>query len=314
MSRTFSVVMLFAVFMALAGGQAEAVQRAHVSAAFGLDSNTAFNCDAARPCRFFQAATTVVDPNGELVVLDSGGYGAVTISQSIALVAPTGVYAGISVFPGGAGITVATPGVNVVLRGLTINSQGGTAGISMTAGASLSIENCVVANFSGASQNGIFIGTTAKVRIIDTLLRGNEYGLYLEGAPVVVVSRATILDSGTAGIWVNGGTSNTTTTAAISDTTISRTVNAGLVATSVSANANIRVSIIRSTFTNGAYGLISDAGGGTSVLTISESMVTGNGFGLFQSGTGATLESVANNTVRQNGLNTAGTITTVPLL
>ena len=82
----------------LVGGRADAVQRAHV-ATYGLNSNTSFNCSVANPCRFFQAATSVVDPNGEVVVLDSGGYGAVTLTQSISLIAPPGVYAGISVLP-----------------------------------------------------------------------------------------------------------------------------------------------------------------------------------------------------------------------
>ena len=83
--------------------QAQAVHRTHV-ATYGLDSNTSFGCSVANPCRFFQAATAVVDPNGEVVVLDSGGYGAVALTKSISLIAPTGVYAGISVFPGSAGV------------------------------------------------------------------------------------------------------------------------------------------------------------------------------------------------------------------
>ena len=99
MFRTYSVALLFALLSALVGGRAEAVQRAHV-ATYGLDSNTSSGCSVANPCRFFQAATTVVDPNGEVVVLDSGGYGAVVLTKSISLIAPTGVYAGISAFPG----------------------------------------------------------------------------------------------------------------------------------------------------------------------------------------------------------------------
>ena len=142
------VVMLLALHSAFFTVNAEAVQRTHVSAAFGSDSNTATNCTATAPCRFFAAAMTVTDVNGEVIVLDSGGYGAVTITKSLALIAPTGVYAGISVFPGSAGVNIITPGVNVVLRGLTINSQGGSYGIYMGVAGSLSIINCDVANFS----------------------------------------------------------------------------------------------------------------------------------------------------------------------
>ena len=75
----------FAIAAGVFSTSAQAVQRTHVSAAFGNDANTATNCTAAAPCRFFQAAMTVTDTNGEVVVLDSGGYGAVTITKSLSL-------------------------------------------------------------------------------------------------------------------------------------------------------------------------------------------------------------------------------------
>jgi hypothetical protein len=40
---------------------------------------------------------------------------------------------------------------NVVLRGLTIVGQGGNNGIVITAGPSLTVENCVVNNFTGGT-------------------------------------------------------------------------------------------------------------------------------------------------------------------
>jgi hypothetical protein len=66
---------------------------------------------------------TVTAANGEIVVLDSGGYGRVTIDKSVSIVAPPGIYAGISVFAGQDGVTIFTPGITVVLRGLTINGR-----------------------------------------------------------------------------------------------------------------------------------------------------------------------------------------------
>jgi hypothetical protein len=123
------------------------VQRAHVSAAFGSDANTTYNCDAVHPCRFFQAATTVVSSGGEVVALDSGGYGTVNITQSISLIAPAGVYAGISVFAGANGININTAGVNVTLQGLTINGMGGLHGVHLTNGSSLTIVGSSFSNF-----------------------------------------------------------------------------------------------------------------------------------------------------------------------
>lgn len=86
---------------------AQAIERPHVSAAFGSDANMATNRTAA-PCRFFPAALTVNDNNGEVVVLDIGGYGALTIKRSFALIAPTGMYVGIFLSPNANGVAAGT--------------------------------------------------------------------------------------------------------------------------------------------------------------------------------------------------------------
>ena len=67
-------------------------------------------CSITAPCRGFAAAVTKTSAGGEVIVLDSAGYGAVTITKSVSIIAPPGVYAGISVFSGN-GITVNAPGV-----------------------------------------------------------------------------------------------------------------------------------------------------------------------------------------------------------
>lgn len=314
-SKNWFATSFFALFCFLAVANADAAQRAHV-ASYGLDSNTAFNCDAAHPCRFFQAATTVVDPNGEVVALDSAGYGAVTLTQSISLVAPTGVYAGISVFPLATGVRVATPGINVVLRGLTINSQGGANGVAMTAGTSLSIENCVISNFSVANY-GVHVTTTAKVRIIDTLLRDNSEAIRLENGAGADIVRATITGSGTYGILVHGNVGGATTAAIVTDSIVSGG-NFAIWAVSSVPNATAHASVIRSTVANANIGVASSnyAGAGPALLTLSESLVTRNTTGLQQaqaSTTSATLRSLGNNTLDQNTTDVVGTLTTIAL-
>ena len=286
MSRSFITLaaLLTAVAATFISLQAQAVQRTHVSAAFGADSNTATNCTATAPCRFFQAAMTVTDINGEVIVLDSGGYGAVTITQSVALIAPTGVYAGISVFPGSNGVTIATAGVNVVLRGLTINGQGGNNGIYMSAGSMLSVENCAISNFP--TSVGINVSSPAKVRIFDTIVRNIGFGIYLMDGPVATISRSTFVDN-SYGIIIRGLTAGTTTTADISDSTVSGSVD-GITALSTVANAIVRVSV-------------------------STGRVTGNTTGLRQIGAGASLRSFGNNTLAENAFDTFGTIGQITL-
>ena len=110
-----------------------------------------------------------------------------------------------------------------------------------------------------------------------------------------------------------GTYSGTTTTAAISDSVISGNV-IGVGAYTEVISAIVRASITRSEITNGTYGASSDHGVGTQIITISSSLVTGNSTsGLYQNpGTGTTiLESLGDNTVRQNGSDTTGTITLV---
>src|SRR5687767_10104176 len=95
--------------------------RAFVSST-GNDANTATNCAQSAPCRTFASAITVVSSGGELIALDSSGYGPVTVTQSITIAAAPGQTAFIIVATGTTGITV-NPGAGVVvtLRNLNIN-------------------------------------------------------------------------------------------------------------------------------------------------------------------------------------------------
>src|SRR4029434_2747198 len=101
-------------------------QRAFVASS-GVDNPS---CSISAPCRGFTAAIGATSPNGEKLMLASAGYGTVAIGKSISIIAPPGVYAGVSVFSGTDGVTVnAGPTDKVVLRGLTVNGQGGAFGI-----------------------------------------------------------------------------------------------------------------------------------------------------------------------------------------
>jgi Right handed beta helix region len=340
MSRTHATSFAFALTVALAvastlgATQAHAVQRTHVSAAFGSDANTATNCSAAAPCRFFAAAMTVTDTNGEVIVLDSGGYGAVTITKSLALIAPTGVYAGISVFPGADGVTIATPNVNVVLRGLSINGQGGNNGINMTAGNSLTVENCVISNLT---QNGINVAGAINVNITDSIVRRNSgNGIFLRNGVTATITRAVVSGNTSTGIYMEGNVASATTTADIADSTIDGNLN-GVDAFSAIATALVKVSVRDSrAVRNVTNGLIAQTRAGAAaavILSASNNIVSNNAVGIGLINTGATViasgntvtnnaasglinlggvfESAGNNTVRRNGVNINGTITAV---
>src|SRR5437667_12567578 len=144
--RTF-LVLLFTT--SLAYGQ---TQRTFVSAHSGSDANP---CGPTAPCRSFGAAMALTLSGGEIIVLDSGGYGAVTIDKSVSIISPAGVYAGVSAFSGNA-ITIDTPSLTVVLEGLTLNGLGGIIGIALpAAGVTLYVKRCLITGFS---DTGIGLG------------------------------------------------------------------------------------------------------------------------------------------------------------
>ena len=115
----------FGFFLASPLAFAAGAQRAFVAS----NGNDAGPCSITAPCRGFTEAVSKTNAGGEVVVLDSAGYGAVTINKSISIIAPPGVYAGVSVLSGN-GITVNAPGATVALRGLSINGQGGSTALS----------------------------------------------------------------------------------------------------------------------------------------------------------------------------------------
>ena len=308
MHARLTALSALALVAAITALPAQAVQRTFV-ASFGNDANTATNCGFANPCRGFTAAQTVTDPGGEIVALDAAGYGAVIITKSITITANPGFYAGISASTGAA-VTIATASVNVILRGLNINGIGAANGILMTNGASLSVENCVVSNFS---NNGIWVRNAAKVRVSDSLVRGNTLdGIAIEGGATGSVVGTKANANGRSGVIAEGNLPGLTSTVSVSDSDTSAN-QYGVVAYSSNPTGGARVSVMRVSATNNVFDGVSTQGPGAGPLTVSigTSQVTGNGLGLANAGAGA-FESIGNNLVRQNGSNTSGTITTVP--
>ncbi len=297
------------IFVALLGfgltASAQAAQRTFVSTT-GNDANTATNCGASTPCRGFSAALTVTDVGGEILAVSSGGYGPVTLTKSVSLIAAPGIYAGLSVFSG-SGISIATAGVSIVLRGLTINGLGGASGVSMTNGSKLSVENCVISNFT--SGQGVDISTAATVRIVDSLFRDNSTGISVRYGATADISNTKLVGNA-YGIWTEGVAAGTTTSS-VSDSVVTGSGTAGITSTGSLAGATARTEVIRTTVSNGGTGVAAQATAGTAVMTLSESMVTGNATGLVQSATGgtATFNSLTNNTVSDNTTASSGTIT-----
>ena len=159
------------------GAVAHAIPRTYVTMS-GNDNNTcAFNA----PCRTFNEAVTKTDSAGEVIALETGSYGLVTITKPISIIAPPGVHAEIAPPGGSAGITIQFPAAvsgQVVLRNLYLT---GTPNVSkgvdvkVMAGA-LHVENCVINGFDKGINH---VPAPSLLYVKDTTFRNAKFGIYL---------------------------------------------------------------------------------------------------------------------------------------
>lgn len=110
-------------------------------------------CSRTAPCKTWAGAISKTAAGGEINAIDSGAYGAVTLTKSITLDG-AGVYVGTLATLGSSGIIVNAAGTDIVtLRNININGMGtGADGIRFLAGGTLNVQNVNIFNFA---QSGI---------------------------------------------------------------------------------------------------------------------------------------------------------------
>ncbi len=302
--------LLAAVVVAASAPALATSQRTFVS---GQGSDAAA-CSIAAPCRSFTAAIAQTVAGGEVIVLDSAGYGPVVITQSVTITAPPGVYAGISV-PASApiGVLINVPAGKIVLRGLTVNSTGGTTGIQFLAGDGLSIERCRISGFSvSAADGGIRQDSVGVMTVRDTAIsdgyngvRMNAGSATLEGVSLErlilgvcmlggrMTIRASTISEGSEGVLVESGV------VSLDGVTISHMAAIGIDAHNP-AGFSLAVHVIRSQVV-GSYKCIfadSPPGSFTSVH-VTDSLIANCTYGVYTDG--AALAIVSNSTIVSNG-------------
>ena len=151
-------------------------------------------------------------------MLDSAGYGPVTISQSVSIIAALGAYAGITVPIGQTGVAISAAGINVALRGLAINSTGGDYGVRMTNGSQLVVDTCVISNFDVAT--GMSIETAAIVTIVGSLFRNNSHSVAAGYGATVSIVNSQLIENINTGITTVGGAPGSVTNVFVSDTLV----------------------------------------------------------------------------------------------
>ena len=295
---------LFAVvlaFVLLAGTAAHAQATRTWVSGVGDDANP---CSRTAPCKTFAGAISKTAAKGEINVLDPGGFGGVTITKSISIIADP-FMGGVLVSGTNAIIINALTTDVVTLRGLTIEGLGtGLNGINVLAAKEVHVENCQIMGF--ANRGIIVNNSSANVNLYvrNTIIRNNVGASSPGGNSGAILLRPTgtgsasaliedsHLDQNTFGLRVeanaratmNGGTANTNTTFgihAITTTTAASIIlenvvvsnNTTGVAAESTANASVRFS--NTLITSNSTGLLSTTGG--QIISFGNNSVAGNG-------------------------------------
>jgi hypothetical protein len=298
---------LLGLLLHVASAQAQYVHTC-VSAARGDDANT---CHCTQPCRSFQRAHDQTLDQGQVTVLDAGGYGRLTITKSISIVNDNAGTASIVVSEGYTGITVNAPADAgyVNLRGITVQGVGfgDSAGLVFNTGFTLTVTNCVFRNLAGRgfpAGSGITFqpdlsrtGGVSSLAVSNTLVADSFFGLRVApsagGVTNVALSRVEAYNNSNSGIVVHASGPAGKVNVEIADS-VSASNGTGFEVGSLGATTNVTVT--RSVATNNGMGLY--AANGSASLRIGQSTITGNQYTWTNSG--ATLQSFGDNYVGGN--------------
>ena len=284
-----SILAMALLALCLEGAPASAqLSRTFVSAAIGSDAN---NCDRPTPCRTFQGAHDKTNPNGEITVLDPGGYGAVTITKSLSIVNEGVGDAGILVSAGGIGVIVNAGQADYVnLRGITVQGIGfgRSFGLLFINGFALTISNCVIRNNVG---DGLVLqpATDSHVSISETLIADNGgTGIVIEPGPSQPgiykfdLNEVEAYHNSVDGLLVDTQFANQTLNVSVTDSVFANNGRSGLTTVNGADSAQGTSAIItRSVFANNGSGFFITSSNSIPVIPVlvGGSIVAGNSGG-----------------------------------
>lgn len=243
-------------------------------------------CSRTAPCKTFAGAISKTAKNGEINCLDSGGFGAVTITKSITIDgtpfmagilngASTGGFNGVII-----NITdAADVRKSVTLRGLSIQGAGtGLRGVNILAASAVFVINCIIEGQDGSPGHGIDDSRT--------------------GGGMLEVSNTTIINNTGNGINVNPSSGATQINVHITNCVVQRN------AVGFFAGSNVRATIYNSTFTQNTTAGISAQQttavlGATTVADVDHCIVSNNITG-FAANTPTSIIRVSNSTALNN--------------
>jgi parallel beta-helix repeat protein len=275
-------------------------------------------CSRTAPCKTFAGAISKTAVNGEIDVLDPGGFGAVTINKGLTIDGTTGSGFGSILATGAAaGIIINDSGTvgndlgKINIRNLNINGTGGSGGaasggqqgiriVSTASQLSISIENCTISQFTTGNSQGIRDERATAgnlLSIIDCKITGNaSHGISLIGAGIkAAINRTESSHNGGAGLVVTGGAQATAGNCVFSN----NPANAGVETDSAASKVDLENCVISGNQT----GILIQTGANA---RISNNNIAQNGTGVNNSA--STVRSFGNNKIDSNGTNVTGII------
>lgn len=218
MGRKFGLglVLTLLAFFVTSGMASAQATRTWVSGV-GDDANP---CSRTAPCKTFAGAISKTLAGGEISVLDPGGFGTLTITKSISIVA-LGVEG--SVLASGTNGIVISAGVgdSVSLRGIQFEGGGtGVNGIIVNGAASVHVENCAIRGFA---NSGILLQSAAShLNVTHSTIYQNATGITISSGGLTL-EESSLDHNPTANIAISGSSSalnlaNNTITASTSFT------------------------------------------------------------------------------------------------
>jgi hypothetical protein len=303
---TIKALVITSFILALATAAQAQATRTWVSGV-GDDLNP---CSRTAPCKTFAGAISKTAKDGEISVLDPGGYGAVTITKSIYINGTHGAGYGSIINSLVNGIIINITDVNDVrkavrLRSLDINGVStGINGVSILAANNVFVEDSVIDGNTGngtTSGMGIRMNTsgTCNLYVSDTMIHKNVKGIRVAstaGFAVADIRNCNIENNQTG---VEAATNNSFVV--VDDSRIANNSTNGVVASASGSNLTVSESTLMHN------GTAINAGAGSAVKALSNTVLFNTtGFG----GTTANIQTDGQNrTVNSPGAPGGGLVT-----
>jgi hypothetical protein len=267
----------------------------YVSAQHGKDTNAGTFGEPLREI----AKAIELSPAGEtVVVVDSGDYKQFTVDKTLAVVAER-VHARIrpDVFPQASAVTVGAGSADVVLlRGLTIAGRAGHVGVRFSNGRALHLERCTISGFVANPTGYPSHGIEAEQGILhakDLVMRDNLVGFDVSGGRVILEG-CSIRGDGTAdstGIFIAGTAQGSVVSCLVSDHG-----SQGIYLRGAPGSARPLLTLTQSTITHNGFGIYADRTGQVHLIS---STITLNDSGLYTLNGGVIYTSGTNSSDRQ---------------